>query len=258
MRNVYLAAAPADTVAAGALGLPLAHMAYAIGGALTLQRGAIGTAMRGGLMVVHDRYYDRSPGDVTALCGEITRECSLRGFDGVICDFEQPVRRVLEHLVAELSAALTRKQLLLVVTQRYAHVATATLLVNSAVTTGTLRKQWEAQAEAAKRQLAVEIDPLARDFVLSKAGEQGRALQASALQAMINERQPSIFFSAELCAYYFTYKDAMKDTHFVLFDDAASLGCKISLGLRMNANPILLLYPDVKHILPNILANVTI
>ncbi|MCL2546427.1 MAG: hypothetical protein FWE06_04440 [Oscillospiraceae bacterium] len=256
MQSIYLAVSPADTVAAAALGLPLAHMAYAVGTGLTLRRGAIGTAMRGGLMVIHDRHYDRTGGDVETLRAEIVRECGMHQFSGVICDFEQPVRRSLEQLVLELSDTLPRKGLSLTVTERYAHIGQATLLVNSAVTTGTLRKQWESKAERYNRQLAIEIDPLRRDFILSQSGEQGKALDVSVLQVLLAERNPSVFFSAELCAYYFTYKDEMKQTHFVLFDDAASLGRKISLGLRMKAAPILLLYPDVKFILPEILANV--
>ncbi len=257
MQQLYLAASPADTSAAAAFGLPLAHMAYAVGPGLSLQRGQIGTAMRGGLLIVHDRHYDRSPGDPSALSAEIARECSLRGFTGVVCDFEQPVRRALEQVVIDLSATMARKGLSLVVTERYAHVAPAALLVNSAVTTGTLKKHWETLTEQYGRPLAIEVDPLARDFLLSQSGEQGKALTPPVLQALMAERQPAVFFSAELCAHYFTYKDELKRTHFVLFDDAASLGRKISLGMRMGAQPILLLYPDVKAILPEILLNVT-
>ena len=257
MQHLYLAAAPADTTAAAAFGLPLAHMAYAVGPGLALVRGQIGTATRGGLMIIHDRHYDRSAGDVMALRNDITHECAIRNFSGVICDFEFPVRRTLECLIVELSSVVMRKGLTLVVTERYAHVAPAAVLINSAVTTGTLQKHWKSSAAPFGRQLAIEIDPLARDFLLSQSGEQGKAMTVQALQCLLTERQPAVFFSNELCAHYFTYKDEMKQTHFVLFDDAASIGRKISLGLRLDAHPVLLLYPDVKAILPDILKNVT-
>jgi hypothetical protein len=253
MKNLYLAAAPPDTVAASGFGLPLAHMAFSVGPELKLIRGQIGTFMRGGLMIIHDRSYDRSHGDPVQLCQDILRECKIRDFTGVILDFEQPVRRILEETVAELSRMLTRAGLTMTVSRKYAHLASASVLLSSAVTSGTLKNHWEELSEQEKRPLAVEIDPLARDFILSQSRENGKSLSSAVLESLIQERRPTIFFSSELCAHYFTYKDEMKHTHFVLFDDTVSIARKIILANATGADPIVMLYPDVRGILHEIL-----
>ncbi len=70
----------------------------------------------------------------------------------------------------------------------------------------------------------------------------------------MDEREPAVFFSNELCAHYFTYMNRQNGAHFVLFDDAASIRKKLYLARSLDISDALLPYPAVADILRDILA----
>ncbi|MDD3347359.1 hypothetical protein [Oscillibacter sp.] len=58
---------------------------------------------------------------------------------------------------------------------------------------------------------------------------------------------PTVFFSQDLCARYFTYvKDA--SAHFVLFDDADTLRQKLRIGAGMGFNAAFFMWPEVRDL----------
>ena len=85
--NLILTAPPADSRAAGRFGLPVGHVAYRVGGGPHLFRASMPVSVRGGLMVVDNTGFSGG-GETGPFCQEVLRECSARGLDGVICDFE--------------------------------------------------------------------------------------------------------------------------------------------------------------------------
>ena len=53
------------------------------------------------------------------------------------------------------------------------------------------------------------------------------------------------FFSSELGARYFTYKDEEERTHFVIYDDPGTFRYKMELALQMGIREGFILYPDM-------------
>ena len=68
---------------------------------------------------------------------------------------------------------------------------------------------------------------------------------------MMAEKQPSVFYSADLCARYFTcIREG--DSHFVLFDDAGTITRKIQAGQALGIPTGFLLYPETEDLLPQL------
>ncbi|MDR3206984.1 MAG: hypothetical protein LBT60_01500 [Oscillospiraceae bacterium] len=246
--DLILTAAPPDTREAAALTRRVAHLAYRVGPGLSLLRGSIGASMRGGLMALSDEDCDGQPGDTEALCHEVLRECSARNFEGVVADFEQTCAPQLEPFVERLAPALRQRRLSLYVTPLYAGLAEdATVIIPTALVSGSLRERLAQAREHFGPRLALELERIARDITLPDAQGQGLRLDRDQLHALAEGRQ--VFFSRELCSHYFTYKDRKtQQTHFVLFDDAQSLLKKMSLASGMGIREGFLLYPDAKGI----------
>ena len=76
--NLILTAPPDQTRAAQRFGLPVAHVAYRVGGGPHLFRANMPVTLRGGLMVVDNTGFD-GRGEAGPLCQEILRECMARG-----------------------------------------------------------------------------------------------------------------------------------------------------------------------------------
>ena len=134
--HLILAAAPTEVMAARAYGLTLAHMAYRVGGGPHLFRANLPVSARGGLLLVSDSGFDGrgSPGP---FCQEVLRECSARGYTGVICDFDRHFP-VLGRAVAELSPLLQRQGWPLYVPESYGRYSeTARVLIPTALSGGT-------------------------------------------------------------------------------------------------------------------------
>ena len=70
-----------------------------------------------------------------------------------------------------------------------------------------------------------------------------------ALQSLIRQKSPAIFFSQDLCARYFTYSQG-GETHFVLFDDAETITKKLRTGSAMGFSAAFLMFPEVRDLLP--------
>ena len=73
---------------------------------------------------------------------------------------------------------------------------------------------------------------------------QGEPLTQAALDALIREHQPAVFFSKDLFARYFTYiKNG--ESHFILFDDADTLRQKLRLGRQLGVAAAFFQWPEV-------------
>lgn len=253
--RLILTAPPADAQAASAFALPIGHMAYRIGPGGQLLRASIPISLRGGLMVIDDGGFNGRT-DVNAFCRQVLRECTVRGFDGVIADFEGPARPVLGQIITLLGSLFSRRGWPVYIPEEYAnHSAQARILIPSALSGGSLYRR---AAEAAERfgpdRTALAIQRCAEDFTLPAPTGCGTPLTREELDQRIRSRGASVFFSDELCAHYFTYMSRQSGAHFVLFDDAASIRKKLLIAGQLGLCACVLAWPEVNDILSAILS----
>ena len=70
-----------------------------------------------------------------------------------------------------------------------------------------------------------------------------KSLAQAALDALIREHQPAVFFSKDLFARYFTYAKN-GESHFILFDDADTLRQKLRLGRQLGVAAAFFQWPE--------------
>lgn len=97
------------------------------------------------------------------------------------------------------------------------------------------------------------MERVAEDFFLPSPTGQGMPLTREELRQRLEERAPSVFFSSELCAHYFTYMSRQNGAHFVLFDDAGSIRKKLQVARNLGISSAVLAYPQVDDLLPELL-----
>ena len=247
--QVYLAVTPGEAQEASKYSRALAHVAYRIGPASILLRQSLLLRTRGGLLSVSDREAPRIE-DPEALCAAVLRECSRWGYGGAVLDFEEPPRRdrlaFAEHLGQALSASRRR----LYLPESYEAAAqNAVLLICTAVSGGSFSEHLK--ETAAKRggagRLALDVQRLRMDFRLPARSGEGEPLSPERFQQLLDRESPSVFFSQDLCARYFTYtRDG--EAHFVLFDDADTLNQKLKIGAGMGFSAAFFMWPEVRDI----------
>ena len=178
------------------------------------------------------------------LAAQILRECSQRGFRGVAADFERPPST---DRIALLRALVRRcgKHLQVFVPESCA-VEGASVLINTAVSGGSLAERLQ---EAIQRHPGASLDlqRLMMDFTLPSPSGEGKPLTAEELAELRRRHGPSVFFSPELCARYFTYREG-RQVHFVLFDDAGTLQQKMRMAESLGYRAALMMYPEVRDI----------
>lgn len=229
-----------------------AHVAYRVGDDGHLTRHSLLAATRGGLMVLGDGEHS-AVRDASILCQEVWRECGNRGYTGVAADFEGPVSDARTAFLCRLGEVLARNRRQLYVPEPYGHlVPPARVLISTALSGGTFRQRVEEAAAAyGLERVAFDLQRLRMDFPLPCPSGEGRPLTGAELEAMLAERSPSVFYSGDLCAKYFTYTEG-REGHFVLFDDGDTLLRKIRMGREMGITFGLLQFPEVEDILPQL------
>ena len=248
---ILLAVPGNDRQKAAACDLPLVHMTYTLGSTRLYRTQP--PAGRGGIMAVDcSGNYTGTPATLVA---DATRECMARGFTGIFLDREQPADSALAAACTALERACSAKGIRLYVSPALAkHTHTATVLVSTAIYSGTLERHMTQAAERyGHGRIAMDIERICTDFTLPAPSGQGKAMTATAFQALVQKLHPNVFFSGELCANYFTYRTDGR-THFVLFDDLRSIQRKLALGERLGVQCAFLFYPEVETFLPQLLA----
>ena len=246
---------PPDTArSATAFGLPVGHMAYRIGPGARLLRSNIPINLRGGLMVIDGTAFD-GRGDPALFCQQVVRECTARGYDGAILDFEGQPYPLLGQIIKQLGGMFARRDWPLYVTESYADYSNQTrIIIPSALSGGSLTKRLEEAVDRyGSQRIALGIQRTAEDFTLPAPNGCGTPLTREELERRIQTRSASVFFSDELCAHYFTYMSRQNGAHFVLFDNAASIRKKIQIARQFGLCACILAWPEVNDILQNIL-----
>ncbi len=232
------------------LQVTVGHRAYRIGRGPHLFRAGAPMAVRGGMMVVDERGFD-GRGQPGALCEEVLRECAARGFQGVVCDFRGQAIPLLQRVLGQLGERMSRRGLRLYVPESYGGaVPQAQVLIPTALSGGSLQSRLE---EAARhwgtQRLTLAIQRTAEDFSLPSPNGCGRPLDRETLEREIRERQPSVFFSHELCARYFTYMDRGSGAHFVLFDDGDTIRKKLQLARGLGVEEAVADFEELEDLL---------
>jgi hypothetical protein len=244
--RTYICVSPAEATEASRSGFPLCHMAYRIGQGFRLYRSGIGINVRNGMMLLTDYGLDKSAGYSPALMYDIKRECDIRNYDGVVCDFENGENEVLGRFITEAGNYFPNFGIKLYVPISYADEApNAHVLVPSAVAGGSYmdhlnRSLFKYGAERA----AIYYEPISIDFVMpSPAGDSDR-ISRSDLEALIKRLNAVSYYSRDLGAYYFTYRDDQNRSRFVLFDDDRSMLKKLGMARQAGFTEAFILYAD--------------
>ena len=216
-----------------------AHLAYRLGPGPHLFRGDRTALPKGGLMVVDDQGFD-GLGQTGPLCQEILRECQARGFSGAILDFENRLPP-LEQIAAALDEQFARRSWTLIVPERYGQAAPhARVMIPSALSGGSLQRRLEEALERfGESRTVLALEKRAEDFSLPSPTGSGQPLSPQALEELKRQLSPSVFFSGELCARYFTYMSRENGAHFVLFDDGDTLRRKTEVARRLGIRTFL-------------------
>lgn len=227
-----------------------AHLAYRLGKGPRLYRAAGLPPRPGGLMVIGQGDYNY-PGPVEPFCHEVLRECSARGFRGVLLDLDARLP-FLEQLADRLDQVLSCRGLTFLVPEPYGdHAPGAQVLISSALSGGTLQgRLMEARERFGRDRVALALERTAEDFFLPSPSGCGDPLSKGDLNKLLQQRRPSVFFSGGLCARYFTYLDGSGGPHFVLFDDGDTMHRKLEVGRRAGVSTFVLPYTELSCCLP--------
>lgn len=244
--QTVLITGPAQFREASRFGLPLAHAAYRIAEGSVLLRQNLPLQARGGFLLMGDR---DSPvvTDPEALCAAAVRECVRRGYSGVVLDFEGPPRTDLAVLARRMGPALAARGLELYLPETYGDgVPEAFVLIGTALSGGNYRTRLE---ESAARfgggRLALDTERLRMDFPLPCPNGTGTPLTPEEFRLLAADR--TTFFSPDLCARYFTCRQA-EAHHFVLYDDAATLREKLRVAAGLGIRTAFFSWPEVADI----------
>ncbi len=244
--QVYLGVTPREYRAAARYGRPLAHVAYRIGEGSSLLRHELLMNVRGGLLTVGDQDAPLVE-NPEALTRAVLRECGRRGYQGVLLDFEGPVRRDLTTFARTLAAGLGSVGPLYL-PERYApQVPEGIPLVCTAVSGGSFQQYLRDCARQYRGRFGLDVERLRMDFSLPAPSGTGTPLTAQALSRLMQAESPAVFFSPELCARYFTYR-RQDVTHFVLFDDADTMARKLRAGDAMGLPAAFLMWPEASDL----------
>ena len=248
--QLYLAVTPAEARDAARFRCALAHVAYSIGPESALLRQNLLLQTKGGLLSVTDYrapFVDRPE----ALAAAAVRECGRRNYSGVVLDFEQPAAPDRLTFAQELAGRLAPRPLY--VPESYAAVEGAVVLLGTAVSGGNFAQYLQESASrlGGAGRLALDVERLRMDFSLPARNGVGSPLTDGEFHALMERGSPSVFFSQDLYARYFTYTRE-DTTHFVLFDDADTLSEKLRLGSSLGFSAAFLMYPEVKDLLPRL------
>ncbi|MBQ2061911.1 MAG: hypothetical protein II458_04475 [Oscillospiraceae bacterium] len=241
--QIYLAAAPELLARAHSLSVPVAHAAYRIDEAGHLTARELPAMLRGGLLLLcgGETLPSFRP---EILCREMVNECQRREFGGAVLDIDGPPSSLSVRLMRLLEEELGRRQKRLYVPETWGdHARTATVLIGTAVSGGTLRQRLEeAKGRFGKRPLALDCQRLVMDFLLPSPNGEGSPLTIDQLARL--RQGHNVYFSPDLCARYFTYRTSSR-THFVLFDDADTLRRKLALGEELGIGTAFFMLPEV-------------
>ena len=247
---------PEQREEAARFGLPLAHMAFQLGPDGRLHQSGLSSDVRGGLLLAGAAEAPTGNADFRPAVQDILATCRNRELQGVILDLEQPPTPFLAGVIRGVEEGLDRQGKALHLPEAYANFSGhARLYLSSALSGGSLEGRLRQAAERyGAGRLVLCLDRVRSDFFLPAPKGAGRPLSKEGLETLMERLEPSVFFSKDLCAHYFTYVSRSTGAHFVLFDDGESLRRKMEAAERAGISRCFLLYPETAEFLPTLLS----
>ncbi len=244
--NVYICAYPTDTRSAESSGRSLCHLAYRIGRDGHLYRSGLGITVRGGLLGISDIGLADGSEYVDELPRELKRECGIRGFDGVFCDFEGGADEFRTRFAYDAGIYFSEQRLKFYVPEKLAAAAPqAIILISSAVVGSSCDEVYRrAVLRYGEERTALVYEPLCTDFVMPAPTGERKLLTRSELRALMQREGAVGYLSQELCARYFTYRDENGRSHFVLFDDTRTMQRKLLIAGKCGFREAFVSWPD--------------
>ena len=256
MKSILLAAPPGMCEAAAAYGCRVVHLAYNLDEQGRLIRPEMPQTRKGSMMAICHSGTQAPEIDRSAFLTQIIRECSARGFSGVICDFEGEYSPILGPVCKYLSSELAARGISFSVPENYAHAVLppTNIVVSSAISGGSLRQRLnDATKKYGAERIILECERNCEDFTLPANTGSGKRMAVSELDNLFSRLMPIPYFSSDLCTYYFTYRDRNNYSHFVLFDNASSIRKKLSVAADAGITSAILVYPEIQEIVRDIL-----
>lgn len=256
-KSKFIIATPPDKVKeiqALGQGTIIAHQAYRIGGGPHLFRANHPLPIRGGYMVIDSKGFD-GRGESAPFCHQVIRECQARQCKGVVCQFEGTPLPLLGKIITALAPLLSSRGCPLYIPEEYgAYRGTAKVLLSTALSGGTLKGRLQEGIEKYGTDgVAILLERVAEDFFLPSPTGRGMPLSQEELQERMATLHPSVFFSGELCAHYFTYMSKDNGAHFILFDDATSLQKKIQVANGLGISDVFISYSQLSDVVRELL-----
>ena len=249
--QLFLSVTAAQTQEATRYTRALAHRSYRIGPESILLRQSMLLQTRGGLLSVSSQDAPMVE-DPDALCAAVLRECSRRGYSGAVLDFHAPVRDDLARFAGRLARTLSANRRSLYVPELYASAAPgAMVLISTALSGGSLQERLRDAQQQFSGRAALLVERVRMDFTLPAHTGEGTPLSAQELEALMEEQSPSVFFSQDLCARYFTYSQGGQG-HFVLYDDAETIAHKLRTGTSLGFPAAFLCVSQVQDLLADL------
>ena len=218
---VYIVAAGEDLSPAAALSMPCLQLAYTMGEQGQLRRDGPDSQSPGGLL----GFYDKG----------LTPPLSL--------DAGRLIRQIREE--CSLSPLLDQWNIPYYVPIKLASLApSACYLLPSTLYEGSFDDMLEQYCRRYPvHRLALDVVRQCRRFSMPARNHQGESLSAQEFFRLQREYEPVSFFSQELCARYFTYRQG-QETYFVLYDDPSTVSSKLNRARRMGLGAAFVLYRD--------------
>lgn len=253
---LYLLTPPKLQGEAARFGLTPAHLAYRVGSGPHLFRTQLPAPIHGGIMVLDNQGFDGA-GSAEGFCSEVVRECAARGFQGVFCDFEGEPLPLLTRAITLLAPTFQKRGWNLYVPQSYAaNISGTRVVIPTALSGGSLRHHLrEAIDTYGLERVVLGLQWACEDFTLPARSGSGTALSTSELAELLQKRRPTVYFSDDLCAHYFTYMPTGGAPHFILYDDGESMAKKLRLAKEMGIREGFLPYPENPKALAALLGN---
>lgn len=250
--QLYLALTPEEYPRFMNRSAAFVHMAYQCSPEGTLTRLPLTTGEQRGLLGLNSHGLAESA-DAGTLFPQLLRECRQRRYTGVFADMESACTPQRLQFFTSLAQALQKQGLSLFLPEEYAAVPGCIPLLCTAISGGCLQTYLqESLQRRGGEAAALDLQRLRMDFTLPAPSGAGHSLSPGEFQQLLAERAPSIFYSSELGAKYFTYTRSGQ-THFVLFDDAQTLRNKLRLGRQLGFSAAFLMYPECSDLLEDLL-----
>jgi hypothetical protein len=200
------------------------------------------------MLLLTDYGLDRSAEYSSVLMHDIRYECDMRHYEGLVCDFENGENEKLTRFIYDAGNYLSGFDIKLYVPLSYAEAAPkAHILIPSAVTGGSYQDYLSRMLyKYTPERAAIYFEPMCIDFIMPMPTGVNDHISRPELDALIRRLNAVSYYSRELGAYYFTYRDDEKRSRFVLFDDERSMIKKMATARQTGYREAFLLYSDAR------------